>query len=114
MSTDLLYSGFFVIYMALAMYSSIPSKQEKLARTMDIEHAKVPAYSPDSFSTGEPAWEKQHSQVRLNLPRTPVTAGMRNPMTPRTVAFSALEGGHGGPNSKALPFRERFGAPDGR
>ena len=72
-------------------------------------------------------------QIFLNLPKTPTTPWGRdasNPMTPRTVAFTQLNGGAGaeptsqgpyqvtgagqGP-SRLLPFRQQYGnhGPDG-
>lgn len=67
-------------------------------------------------------------QIFLNLPKTPTTPWGRdasNPMTPRTVAFTQLNGGGGataaGPSShhhttssgqgpsRSLPFRQQYG-----
>ncbi|GAB7354390.1 hypothetical protein MBLNU459_g4890t1 [Dothideomycetes sp. NU459] len=87
--------GLFAIYFVLAIYSSIPSQKEKLARRLDVEQPKHRIYSPESMETGESRWKNEQSQVRLHMPKTPMSAGWKNPMTPRTVAFTALEGGQG-------------------
>lgn len=86
---------------------------------------KIEEYSPDSELSQEEKWERNR-QMFLNLPKTPNTPGFgqRNPMTPRTVAFTALNGGAGpsqplasaGP-SGPLPFRQQYAqgsVPDGR
>lgn len=82
--------------------------------------------SPDSELSQEEKWERNR-QIFLNLPKTPNTPGFgaKNPMTPRTVAFTQLSGGPGQaqvrrqaqmPSSRGpaggLKFREQY--PDGR
>ena len=67
----------------------------------------------DETEDREMRWERNR-QIFLNLPKTPNTAGvgMQNPMTPRTVAFTQLNGGPG-PSSQHQPaglkFREQYG-----
>lgn len=69
-------------------------------------------YSDDEGLTKDERREKNR-QLFLNLPKTPNTPGfgVHNPMTPRTVAFTQLNGGErphvssAGP-SRSLPFRE--------
>ncbi|GAB7366728.1 hypothetical protein MBLNU230_g0685t1 [Neophaeotheca triangularis] len=144
----------FSVYVIFSLYSCIPTPQERASRQSDIEMSKISQYSPDPSSDGgyygdknhhttnqsneeaeetrEERWERNR-QLFLSLPKSPVTpAGFsRNPMTPRTVAFSHLNGQEAaheryvrqvplpstaGP-SKDLPFRayeKEIGTPDGR
>jgi len=122
MTTSALFSTYFI----LSVWSAIPSQQEKAERESnkdsDIEMRKYAEYnSPDSELSQEEKWERNR-QIFLNLPKTPNTAGfgMKNPMTPRTVAFTALNGGAGPSQQSAqngtLPLRQQFGGkvPDAR
>jgi hypothetical protein len=95
-----------------------PTKAERAereeAREADIEMKKVSEYSPDSELSREEVWERNR-QMFLNLPKTPNAPdfGRANPMTPRTVAFTQLNGGaaptpRAGP-SGGLKFREQYG-----
>ena len=87
---------------------------------------KVNEYSPDNELSREEIWERNR-QMFLNLPKTPNTPGFgrANPMTPRTVAFTQLNGGQApGPSSSrgqvagpsgGLKFRDQYGnVPDAR
>jgi hypothetical protein len=97
---------------------------------------KLTEYRPQTMTRDEQ--RDMNRQIFLNLPKTPTTPWGRdpsNPMTPRTVAFTQLNGGaaadastmpqasHGqypmtssgqGP-SRLLPFRQHYGGhgPDG-
>lgn len=72
------------------------------------------------LSMYEPTGEVDvNGDMFLNLPKTPKTPGFgaANPMTPRTTAFTRLNGGkapesRAGP-SRTLPFREQYDAKDG-
>lgn len=98
---------------------------EKEARDVeyksDIEMKKYINFGPDANLSKEERWENNR-QLFANLPKTPNTPGFGlNPMTPRTVAFTALNGGQGpstGKSTGPLPFREHYGGdqkvPDGR
>ena len=77
---------------------------------------KVAVEGNETTLSQEEKWERNR-QIFLNLPKTPNTAGfgmqMQNPMTPRTVAFTQLNGGPG-PSSQqhqpaGLKFREQYG-----
>jgi len=128
--TSVLFSAYFI----LSIWSIIPTAEEKAERAAeqesDIEMRKYTvdyktAYeSPDSEMSKEEKWERNR-QIFLNLPKTPNTPGFatKNPMTPRTVAFTALNGGEGPSRltrpTGALPFRQQFGdqqakVPDAR
>lgn len=101
-----------------------PTKEEKAERMQrreeDIEMKKFGEYTPDSDLSREETWEKNR-QIFLNLPKTPNTPGFgaKNPMTPRTVAFTQLNGGQApGPSSSratpavsssGLKFRDQYG-----
>lgn len=117
-------SALFSFYTIFSCYSLMPTDAERAerqeARQSDIEMKKVVEYSPDSEMSQEGKWERNR-QIFLNLPKTPNTPGfgMKNPMTPRTVAFTQLNGGQ--PTSRGPPgglkFREQYGdskVPDGR
>lgn len=106
------FRALFTTYLLLSIYSAIPSKAEKASRSVDEEQAKIPEYSPESVMSTEQHWEKA-TPAQFQVPTTP---GLRDPRTPRTVAFQALEGSSRAPSmtpSRGLPFREQY-APDGR
>lgn len=98
----MLYSVLFVVYLALAIWSSFITPQEKAERKAeyeeDIELKATNHYDPDAGLTQEEKWERNR-QIFLNLPKTPNTpnggrfAAGQNPMTPRTTAFTHLSGG---------------------
>lgn len=91
---------------------------------------KLSEYRPDPVTREEQ--RDMNRQIFLNLPKTPTTPwgrGADNPMTPRTVAFTQLnggasqQGGHAGMGmassgqgpSRLLPFRQQYGdSVDGR
>nr|POE77504.1 hypothetical protein CFP56_09151 [Quercus suber] len=109
----------FSVYLILSVWSMFLTPAEKKAREVDyrtdIEMKKYINYGADANLSKEEKWEKNR-QLFMNLPKTPNSPGfgLRNPMTPRTVAFTAL---NGGPSTNTttgkLPFREHY-APDGR
>jgi hypothetical protein len=82
-------------------------------------------YDPDSGLSKEERWERNR-QIFLNLPKTPGTPGfgMKSAMTPRTTAFTQLNGGYAPPRTPrmagpkgGLKFREQYGdvaVPDAR
>ncbi|THY09921.1 hypothetical protein D6D03_00009 [Aureobasidium pullulans] len=103
----------FAVTLLVSLHSCIPTTAEKLARAADIEETEIPEYSPETARLDEQEWEKMRSQAEWQY--QPGISNMLNPMTPRTVAFQTLEGGRGPtPVSDTLPFRERYGGPDGR
>ncbi|KAK3675286.1 hypothetical protein LTR78_004796 [Recurvomyces mirabilis] len=118
----------FSVYFIWSVMSMWPTPSERAERDQqyeaDIEMKKVNEYSPDSELSREEVWERNR-QMFLNLPKTPNTPGFgrQNPMTPRTVAFTQLNGGQApsqsstaGP-SGGLKFRDQYGeagVPDGR
>jgi hypothetical protein len=85
---------------------------------------KLSEYRPQTMTRDEQ--RDMNRQIFLNLPKTPTTPWGRdpsNPMTPRTVAFTQLNGAapsgyhHGTPQvvgagqgpSRLLPFRQQYG-----
>lgn len=107
----------FVVYLAHSAWSSIPTRQERLEREADrrsdLEMKKLSMYGMDDDLTKEERRE-HNRQLFLNLPKTPSFGVVNNPMTPRTTAFTQLNGGeapayidvsNAGP-SRALPFRD--------
>lgn len=90
----------YAAHVVLAAYSLYPTKDARIAHEAKVAAKKAQkekwASSPyDNEMTAEEQW--QHMWELQQLPRTPGTAtapgGWRTPMTPRTKAFSALEGG---------------------
>lgn len=59
-------------------------------REEDIELQKFSKYEPDPVSREEQ--REYNRQLFLNLPKTPTTPFGKNPMTPRTTAFTQLSG----------------------
>lgn len=113
----------FCIYFLLSVWSLFPTAAEKAERDADretdIEMKKMSEYSPDPSLTKEERWERNR-QIFLNLPKTPNNAqgfgaGL-NPMTPRTVAFTHLNGGEGPSRQmegrRVLPFRQQYDGAD--
>ena len=130
-------SAFFAIFLIYSALSIIPTQRERSARAETIEMAKLSEYRPQTMTRDEQ--RDMNRQIFLNLPKTPTTPWGRdklNPMTPRTVAFTQLNGGQAperyvgeknggvgvsvsevsagqGPSRK-LPFREHYErTPDG-
>lgn len=69
----------FLFYLALSVYSLIPSRSSKRSTTSDPE------------SQEQRPWEM------AQVPPTPgTTGGLKSPMTPRTTAFNTLSGKMGG------------------
>ncbi|KAH9822908.1 hypothetical protein Tdes44962_MAKER00736 [Teratosphaeria destructans] len=103
----------FFAYLCLSFYSTLrPMPEEKLQRSIDrkedIEMKKVLSYynTQDELSKEE-RWERNR-QIFLNLPKTPNTAGFGrlNPMTPRTVAFTQLNGGKAPAHASSREVKE--------
>jgi hypothetical protein len=89
----------YIFHIAFAVYSLFPTRDARLAHETKVAEKKAWkekwASSPaDNEMTAEQQW--QHMWELQQLPRTPGTATgpgwTRAPMTPRTTAFSALEG----------------------
>lgn len=126
--TDGKRSALFASYLGLSIWSAIPTEKEKVAREAeyqsDLEMKKLSMYHDDDMSRDER--REMNRQLFLNLPKTPNTPGFgvhgHNPMTPRTTAFTQLNGGAmptpvGVGPSGQLPLRDYYGAkdvPDGR
>ncbi|CAD0093284.1 unnamed protein product, partial [Aureobasidium vineae] len=104
----------FAVTLAVSLYSCVPTKAEKLARAADVEETEIPEYSPETARLDEQEWEKLRSQAEWQHSLPSATSNMLNPMTPRTVAFQTLEGSSPSALPNTLPFRERYGGPDGR
>lgn len=114
-STDHATRALFVVYLGYSIWCCIPTEAESVEREADrradLEMKKLSMYS-DGHLTKEERRE-QNRQLFMNLPKTPNTPGfgVHNPMTPRTTAFTQLNGGEvpmvskAGP-SRSLPFRE--------
>ncbi|KAF2173113.1 hypothetical protein M409DRAFT_17062 [Zasmidium cellare ATCC 36951] len=119
-------TALFATYLGHSIWSAIPTEREKVAREAeyqsDLEMKKLSMYHDDEMSRDER--REMHRQMFLNLPKTPNTPGfgVHNPMTPRTTAFTQLNGGAmptpvGIGPSGSLPLRDFNGAkdvPDGR
>ena len=125
-------SALYGIYLIYSIYSTIPTQHERSLRRENIEMKKLTEYRPQTMTRDEQ--RDMNRQIFLNLPKTPTTPWGRdpsNPMTPRTVAFTQLNGGASadgqagqvpsrvtgagqGP-SRLLPFRQQYGnhGPDG-
>jgi len=126
------------IYLIYSIYSTIPTQHERALRADNIELKKLTEYRPQTMTRDEQ--RDMNRQIFLNLPKTPTTPWGRdpsNPMTPRTVAFTQLNGGtntassmqqppmsslgpyqapsSGQGPSRLLPFRQHYGGhgPDG-
>lgn len=120
-------SALFVAYLAYSVWNLKLSPEEKAEREAeaqsDLEMKKISMYGTDEDISQDDRRE-MNRQMFLNLPKTPNTPGFGgglNPMTPRTTAFTQLNGGKApavntrsvGPSSR-LPFRDYDGTPDGR
>ena len=86
----MIYSALFAVYLLLSIWSVIPSQRERSMREEDIELQKFSKYEPDPVSREEQ--REYNRQLFLNLPKTPTTPFGKNPMTPRTTAFTQLSG----------------------
>jgi hypothetical protein len=136
LTTLLLNSALYSIYLIYSLYSTIPTQHERSLRADNIEMKKLTEYRPQTMTRDEQ--RDMNRQIFLNLPKTPTTPWGRdpsNPMTPRTVAFTQLNGGasnastmppqpaqnhyqtpsSGQGPSRLLPFRQHYGGhgPDG-
>jgi hypothetical protein len=116
------------VFIGYSIWSVIPTEAEKVDRyaehQSDLEMKKISMYGMDGDMSKEERRE-MNRQLFLNLPKTPNTPGfgVHNPMTPRTTAFTRLNGGEvssgyygraKGPEAP-LPFREHYGnVPDAR
>ncbi|KAF2837811.1 hypothetical protein M501DRAFT_1025117 [Patellaria atrata CBS 101060] len=126
----------FGIHILWSIFSSIPTKEQKLARLSKLTASPASYYqekfsnSPETEIPAEHQWELQ--QMGMQGMYTPGTTGaMKNPMssrsvafgqgtlpehptTPRTTAFQTSTAGSTGSRSaggmgNALPLRERYG-----
>ncbi|KXL47336.1 MAG: hypothetical protein FE78DRAFT_144283 [Acidomyces sp. 'richmondensis'] len=115
----------FSVYFLVSIHSCWITKEEKTERLeereFDLEMKRLQASSAaEDEMTRQEKWETNR-QIFMNLPKTPTTAGfgLRSPMTPRTVAFTQLNGGPApktpvvsvtpkGPTG-GLKFREQYG-----
>lgn len=106
----------------MSVWSSFPTETERRKQEeeyqSEIELKRYTTFDPDVELAQTNTWE-QNRQIFMNLPKTPNTPGFGlNPMTPRTVAFTQLNGGPGPSRpTGSLPFREQYGdqkASDGR
>ncbi|KAF2021643.1 hypothetical protein BU24DRAFT_24757 [Aaosphaeria arxii CBS 175.79] len=88
-------------FLILTIYSLVPTKEARAAHETKVAEKKaekekwaaLEASMDHNDMTAEEQW--QHMWELQQLPRTPGTAGgFKHPMTPRTRAFSALDGGH--------------------
>jgi hypothetical protein len=119
-------SVIFSLYVIFSVLSTVPTQRERSQRADNIEMKKLDEYRPQTMTRDEQ--RDMHRQIFLNLPKTPTTPWGRdpsNPMTPRTVAFTQLNGGAGPPSSgpsnghhmvssgqgpsRLLPFRQHYG-----
>lgn len=119
-------SFLFVVYFGWSIFNAVITQEEKKERLEDyneeieLKNARY-TMDPDAGLSKEERWEKNR-QIFLNLPKTPNTPyGARNPMTPRTTAFTQLSGGPptstGSGPSRPLAFRQQYGegrVPDAR
>lgn len=89
-----------MVFLGLAIHSSFITKEEKAERQEEYDNdIELKRYQkdddPDAGLTKEEKWERNR-QIFMNLPKTPRTpyGGQGMPaMTPRTTAFTKLEGG---------------------
>ncbi|KAJ4373793.1 hypothetical protein N0V83_002532 [Neocucurbitaria cava] len=94
----------YALFVVVSVWSLIPTAEQKDAHAAKQAEKKAEkekwASSPyDNEMTADEQW--QHMWELQQLPRTPGTVGgMKSPMTPRTRAFTDLEGqpGFGGAN----------------
>ncbi|TKA68888.1 hypothetical protein B0A49_09898 [Cryomyces minteri] len=95
----------FALHICLAVWSMVPTEEQKRARTTHVEMGAIQEYSP------EPAYTAEQKREGQQLPRNlGTTGGLRSPMTPRTVAFNVLGGGGRPEAGGGLPLREKYGA----
>jgi hypothetical protein len=98
----------FATYLVHGLYSSIPTPEERAEREADyladIEIKKLSTYIGNDFNGRDNEFEMDNKTVFLNLPKTPKTPGFGalNPMTPRTTAFTRLNGGKA-PEPRVVP-----------
>jgi len=115
----------FTVYFLVSIHSCWITNDEKIERLeekeFDIEMKRIHAsFAAEDEMTRQEKWE-MNRQIFMNLPKTPTTPGfgLNYPMTPRTVAFTQL---NGGPAPKTpivsvtpkgpiggLKFREQYG-----
>lgn len=118
-------SALFTVYFLVSIHSCWITNDEKIERLeekeFDIEMKRIHAsFAAEDEMTRQEKWE-MNRQIFMNLPKTPTTPGfgLNYPMTPRTVAFTQL---NGGPAPKTpivsvtpkgpiggLKFREQYG-----
>jgi len=102
-AVSIIMMSIYALFVVLSIYSLIPTTAQRQAHAARQAEKKAEkekwASSPyDNEMTAEEQW--QHMWELQQLPRTPGTiGGMKSPMTPRTRAFSDLDGeeaAHGG------------------
>ncbi|KAJ9664279.1 hypothetical protein H2201_005271 [Coniosporium apollinis] len=102
----------FATHLILAIWSMIPTKQQRHARNTSVEStAEMAKQSLAEGMSPEQQWEQHRWQQQQqwemqHYPRSPgSTGGLKSPMTPRTVAFRALDENGG---SGDLPLRGQW------
>lgn len=121
-------TALFVAYLGYSIWCCFPTDQEKAERYADhqsaVEMKKLSMYGSNADLSQDERREANR-QLFMSLPKTPNTPGFGqalNPMTPRTVAFTQLNGVPPTPRvntavpDKQLPFRDYYepqNAPDG-
>ncbi|KAF2723942.1 hypothetical protein K431DRAFT_219043 [Polychaeton citri CBS 116435] len=97
----------FTLYLIPSIYSCFPTPTERAEREDDIELKRIVFGNANQETEEErnARWD-QNRQLFMNMPKTPATPfqGL-NPMTPRTVAFTALNGQP--PTAKKPTFSSR-------
>lgn len=93
--------GVFAIYFAFALWSCVPSKEQRREHAQD---KRLKAEKWARFETVEDPVTGE-TTAAYPVPQTPGTQGGLNPMTPRTLAFNKLGG------TKDLPLRSHFSTP---
>ncbi|KAI9874012.1 MAG: hypothetical protein M1830_010294 [Pleopsidium flavum] len=98
----------FALHIPLALYSLIPTRAQRHARTTSVESSSTETIDPKNMSPQSLMSYRQKEWEMGTLPRTPGTTGaMKSPMTPRTMAFNTLGG------TRDLPLREHRGGGGG-
>ena len=93
-------SSIYALFVVVSAYSLVPTADQRSVHAAKQAEKKAEkekwSSSPyDNEMTADEQW--QHMWELQQLPRTPGTVGgMKSPMTPRTRAFTDLEGNQGG------------------
>ncbi|KAH7109063.1 hypothetical protein B0J11DRAFT_238701 [Dendryphion nanum] len=102
------------LFLLLTFYSLIPTREARHAHTTRLAEKKaekdkwaaLEASTKSPYGNGDmsPDEQWQHMWELQQLPRTPGTAGgLKSPMTPRTRALGALDGGQHGGSTMTMP-----------